>query len=39
MALYMKYKESDKVSLNYNFLAEWTNPGLTPDYIQWSWMA
>ena len=39
LALFKKYRKSDNVSLNHNFLAEFTNPGLTTDDIHWSWMA
>ena len=39
VALFKKYRKSDNVSLNHNFLAEFSNPGLTTDYINWSWMA
>ena len=39
LSLYQKYEQSDNVSLTHNFLAEYTNPGLTKDYIHWSWMA
>ena len=39
LSLYQKYEQSDNLSLGHNFLAEFANPGLTTDYIHWSWMA